>query len=251
MSELIISIPSKDGIPVLTSLYKGQSKALVIFAHGLTHNRHQLLPVMMRNWSLENNFDYAAIDFYAKEKQGRRLANITLNQWVDDIKAVCHYYRDQYVKIILIAHSISGLATLIAQPEVDAVIFLDPSFDIRRLWESTKPLLHTKEEGVIHLDYGLSCLISKKLVEEVYQYNGDKCLKLAEKFNIPCQLVIPSESVFLTSATGNQPEDFARTFPNCSLNKIKDGNHTFSLPGNIKELQTATDSFIKKSFTEH
>lgn len=236
MSEEYIRITAADENGIYGKLRSRNNKNLILHLHGMTHNMNHMLEIMGAGFFTEHGFDHYRIGFYERMPDSRKLDTITLADHVKDIQSVLTHFKPHYEKIFITAHSLSGLCTLIANPDVDGISLWDPAFDVTHFWDVAGCLTHIPQHNVYHMDYGNVFVISENIVEEIKNYPDEECLTLAQEISTPTQMIIPEMSIFLASphtSPDNYKDAFAGEF---TLQRMEKATHTFSEIGNQEKL---------------
>ena len=123
MKEQYIRIQGPDHNGIYGKLSSVKSDTLIIHLHGMTHSMHTLLEVTSAPFFTNNGYDHYRISLYERMPDSRKLSTSSLSTHVRDIDSVLSHFRRAYPykKIFLSAHSLSGLCTLILNPDVDAI----------------------------------------------------------------------------------------------------------------------------------
>lgn len=248
MAENIISIEGQDNNKIYALHNNEGNKKLVLHLHGMTHAPQFLLEVTSSEFFVAKGYDHCRPDFYASPEDSRHLENSSLSTHIKDIKSVLHHFKDAYDEIFVTAHSLSGLAMIIANPKgIKAMSLWDPSTDVTNFWKSGPYLTPIPERKQYHLNYGRTFAISEEMVDEIKHYPDEHCQKLASQIKTPTQFVIPEESIFLASPH-TSPEVYKDKFKGpFELQRIDTANHGFSKPGNREPLFQKTLQFFNKN----
>jgi hypothetical protein len=241
MSEEYLRLQGIDGNGIYGWYRNNSNKCLVIHIHGLTHHAGCFLEVLSAEFFSAQGYDHYRVSLYDRPSDSRKLHTSTLSTHAHDIKTVLDHFRGKYDSIYLSAHSLGGLAALIANPEgITAASFWDPSMDVTNFWALGPSLLKMPERRQYQLDYGNIYVLSEDMVEEIKHYPDEKCLTLAGNVKTPMQFIIPEQTIFLASPH-TSPENYRQTFGGpFDLRYVKGGNHLFSNEGNRQALFAAT-----------
>jgi len=248
MTEEIIKINGQDDNAIYARHNKNGNKKIILHFHGMTHSPDYLLEVTSSEFFVTKGYDHCRPDLYATEEDSRHLENSSLSTHVKDIKSIIKHFKKAYQEVFVSAHSLSGLAMIIANPKgIKAMSLWDPSTDVTNFWASGNYLTPINEINKYMLNYGRSFIISKEMVAENKQYPDKKCKKLATKIETPTQFIIPEESIFLASPH-TSPEAYKDKFKGpFDLQRIDGANHVFSNPGNRESLFKKTLEFFQKN----
>lgn len=231
MSERIIRIQGPDQNGIYGRIRETGADKLIIHLHGMTHNMDHMLEVMAADYFTRHGFDHTRISLYVRVDDSRNLANSTLSTHVQDINATLEHFKKTYNEIYITAHSLSALAVLALNPEVKAMSFWDPAFDVTHFWSTGNYLKHMPDYKQYQLDYGAVFVIGEEMVKEIAEYPDSKCLELAKQVKTPVQMVIPEQSIFLAS-----PHTSPENYSNFTLDSIDGTDHRFATQGAQEKL---------------
>ena len=247
MAENILRLNGPDGNKIYGMLRENGHRRLVVHLHGMTHYKGSLLEVTSADFFEAKGYDHYRISFYDYAWDSRRLLNSTLSTHRRDLETVLAHFRPLYDEIFISAHSLSGLVTLIHNPQgVKAISLWDPSFDATNFWASAAYLTHMPERKQYILDYGVTYVVAEEMVEEMKRYPDSECLKLAGQVTTPVQLIVSEQSIF-DASPHTSPEAYRGAFGGpFDLQRITGAAHTFSYQGNREPLFQATLEWFER-----
>ena len=195
--EIKWTIPTPDGhtiYGVKNSSCEG-TKVAIVMVHGLTSSMNDYAFKRAADF-FANQYDVYRFNLYAGEAGGRMLVDCTIQTHADDLNAVLLYFGDAYEKIFLIGHSYGGTTIMLAQPErVTAASLWDPSFDLQAM-QAAFAQQYVQREHFYIVNWGVSYLMGKSMYDEGLQLDLDACIKLAEEFGHPVQVVTAADGFY-------------------------------------------------------
>lgn len=252
MVEKLIKIPSSDREHFIYARHaQSGSRQVVLHVNGLPGNMCDLLDVTSSEYFEALAVDHLRFGFYEVFPKARRLATVTLANHIDDFGTVLAYCRDRYDDVFLTAHSLGGLVALIGAPEqrapnLRAISFWDPAFDVQQFW-AQGAFLEPIEKGRVILKYGIDNLVNETFVAEVSGFPDARCRELAQHVTVPVQVLVPGAWSIFQASPQTSPEAYASSFRGAfEVERIPDANHRFTNRGTRQALFEATRRWFRR-----
>lgn len=233
------TIPTSDGhkiYGVKNASSEKQAKQAIFIVHGLTgHINEYALKRAAEYFSPE--YDVYRFSLYVGEEGARSLVDCTIQTHADDLNAVLDAFADSYEKVFLIGHSYGGATVMMANPEkITSVSLWDPSFNLNDIQQEFIPIGD-------HYIYGsgVSSLLGKDMYEEAGRLDGDACVKLAQDFKHPVQVVHAANGWYIKRG------DSYHSFNKNSRYDVVEGTvHCFYEGNTCDDLLQKTESWFKQ-----
>lgn len=238
--ETNLDIPAHDGKEIYTVMNKaanGASDTLILIGHGLTGHPYEYLHQHARDFFTNNGYDLVRMAFYWGEPNMRTLPDTTLELQAKDVLSVIHHYKSDYKRIFYIGHSYGGLTGLIANPDIDGVIFWDSTYCPQ--WMKGE-VVHIPEIDAYILAGGRANLVGKAMHDEAMRLTRAHVDDMALAFKAPA-LVVKSGANPLNVG----PEELYEGLRDPKeYIVIKDADHCFYTGDTVTDLLEQTEQWI-------
>lgn len=240
LMETNLDISAHDGKEIYTVMNRaasGVSDTLILIGHGLTGHPYEYLHQHARNFFTAKGYDIVRMAFYWSGPNRRTLLDCTLALHASDVLSVIHHYKCDYKKIFYIGHSYGGLTGLVANPDVDGVVFWDSTYCPN--WMKGE-VVHIPEADVYRLGWGGSNLIGKAMYDEAMRLTQTHVDEMAQAFKAPA-LVVKSGANPLNAGPEalyeglSDPKEYV---------VIKDADHCFYTGDTVTDLLEQTEKWI-------
>jgi dienelactone hydrolase len=176
---------------------RGKPKGAVFIVHGLTGHMYEYQLKSAADYFAAQGLDVYRFNLYDGDKSARRLLDCTLQTHADDLNTVLKKFAGPYKETFAIGHSYGGTTVMLAQPKtLTAASLWDPTFNVKRVDECFEAQ-YKKYTGFYSVDWGTTYLIGKAMHDHGHTLDEKACLKLAETFKHPVQVVLAGDGFFI------------------------------------------------------
>ena len=164
-----------------------RNNPLIIFVHGLTGSKDEMMYLAGESFFIEKWFDVVRFNLYGTAPGEKKLSEVSLKDHIADVNEKIRKAVNQgYEKIFLIGHSFGGLTILYADLEfISKIVMRDPSIG----WKETLEDVYHDEKGY-YIDRGDG--IRFDISEEIYHdFNKDpnQHLEQIKKLSLPIKII--------------------------------------------------------------
>jgi pimeloyl-ACP methyl ester carboxylesterase len=171
VNERELEIPLHDGKVIRGKLIGEWGWPLIIFVHGLTAHKEEVLPYTASRWFVERGYSFLRFDLYSGHENGRKMSESSLFAHAADMNAITCFVKQYGVdRIYLAGHSLGAYTLAMADKHwIDGLMFWDPS------WPLTPTVTRARypyiEQLGSHLREGsITTLLSAQYLESVEQF---------------------------------------------------------------------------------
>ena len=213
--------------------------ALLFFVHGLTGHQNEHIFYNAARFFPLNGFSTCRFNLYSGEAQGRVLSQTTIKDHVQDLDLVIRYFRQDFMYVALVGHSLGGVVILQSSESANAII----------LWDSSTKLSNDDGDELFTysqcLDayiehWGTENIISKSMVEE--WKNLPEPADLVKNLTQPIKIMCAGKGVLIN--VGKEYFNAATTLKEFSL--IENATHNFNEEGAEEELFKQTLQWLSE-----
>ncbi|MFZ4514905.1 MAG: alpha/beta hydrolase [Acidimicrobiia bacterium] len=241
MNEIPLRIPLRDGCTAHGYWHPGSAGPIVVFAHGLLSSMDEPLIVHAAQLlASQGNATYRC-NFYADAEDSRGFAATTPTRHGEDLDAVAHTLRANNPgrPVVVVAHSFGMVAATLMREPLDALVGWDASHHAHFGWLDE---LCRQRDGSLTFVDSPATEISPAFVAEAQALDCDALIRM-----VACP-------VFLLHSTtephrAQSSARYAAAAPDCRGDlAIAMSNHTFGCDGNVAELCSYTQRFLRDCF---
>lgn len=238
--EKNIKIAIGDKKYIYGTLRGSLKNPLIILVHGLGGFKDEHLHFNGSRFFERNGFAALRFNLYGYEKDARKLVDCSLSVHARDLDTVVRYFRQKKVKhISVIGHSYGG-PTVISSMHKDfnKIVLWDPALDPADFIK--KEVKKLEGTDVFYVEWGLSIILGKMMVEEDKHINSVKLLKST---HIPIKFIYAGKGQLKNTAkkyfnTANKPKEFT---------VIEGASHNFNEEGMEEKLFKETVKWIRNN----
>lgn len=220
---------------------KKKSSRLIIFIHGLTGYQHEHIFYNGARFFANHGFDVFRFDLYTGEKKGRVLTNTTIKDHASDLDTVVKHFRNDYEKIVVIGHSLGGLAILSSDlRNIDGIVLWDSAHTLTP--KDRKEYKFNKSLGSYIQSWGVEYLVGQRMFDEWAHSPSPQ--NLVQKVDKSILIISAGRGGLKTA--GKEYYQYAK--PPKEFRVIAGAGHTFSEWGAEEKLFHETLRFLKRNF---
>ena len=230
---------------VLDNPTNNKDKLIIIIVHGFSSYKDKPSIMAQKNKLINNNISTFCIDLYGHGKSDGLLADITVEEAVDDIMQAIEYLKLQgYKNIGLWGSSFSGLAASIVAAKTNDLTLLIlkcpvSDYSQSKLCQPGEIINQWKNNGFRYLIEGDKRI---KLNYSFYQsVMKNYAYNIADQIKVPTCIVIGDKDELVSLSTTKK---LAELIHNSQLNIIKGANHWFKEGKSQEQMLTIIGNFI-------
>ncbi len=216
MTETTWTLPTPDGKTIygVTNSSGAGATAAIFMVHGFTGNMYQYPFKRAADFLSAKGYDVYRFNLYDGRKGGRNLIDCTLLTHAEDLNTIMAKFGPGYTQNFVIGHSYGGPTIMLANPQnITAASLWDPSYNITQM-NKDLPDSITKIGGHLILNVGISYVLSSSMEEHAGTLDEPACIKLAEAFNAPVQVVLAGDGYYVKQShsyhSHGKPENLAK-----------------------------------------
>jgi|GEM_PF-2179186 len=195
------SVDTSDGKKIygIKNYTDGKKKSAIFIVHGLggslTEYQHKRAADFF-----QSEYDVYRFNLYSAHKNARKLIDCNLKVHAADLKTILDFYAKDYDGIYLIGHSYGATTVMVTQPKnenIKAVSLWDPTFNPSRFKDIPENKSLIEHHKFRTLNWGMNVLATHELFDEAAKLDADICIKLANNFGHPVQVIHAREGLFI------------------------------------------------------